>query len=246
MRKPVNGQYSAKLKAIRPFVNFDYDLRKPLHSSQKRKINRYFEAIKEASAGGKKVYRSRNKKRVRAVQRAADNEFQNLPDVKVAFYDSPPGNPRRVRFTDDGRVRFNAANFNMEEILIPASRLATDPENAVNEAIEENGTPAKFFQVKTGKHRSTRIESRNTIGDLVARWVEEYSPSDTDPETLENGQSINHRWENWLHGLWALETTNQNDLEKFALAENKRKAAASRKADKLRKRINRATKNKRR
>jgi hypothetical protein len=57
----INTIHAQRLKAIRPFIDFNYDLRKPLSKYQKAKIKTYYDEIDQLTARPNKVYRPRKK-----------------------------------------------------------------------------------------------------------------------------------------------------------------------------------------
>lgn len=212
-RRPVNGDYSAKLRAIRRYVDFDYDLRKPLAPSQKRKIARYAEALREISARSNKVYRSQDIRRVREVQKLSRNEFENLPGFRVAFVESPEANPVKVRLTKKGKPRLVAQFFEMGFIPFNPRGLAESPEDETKRAMSQS--PSKFFRVSTGKFSIATAFDRNILPGEVAKLVSRYDVDAKDPTKLAGGKSLNHHYSRWLNGVISLEVKNQSDLEDF-------------------------------
>lgn len=228
-RRPVNGDYSAKLRAIRSYVDFDYDLRRKLSSAAKRKINRYAAALQEISARSNSVYRGRDIKRVREVQKLSRNEFDTLPGFRVAFVESPRANPVKVRISKSGKVRLVAKFFELEYIAFDPRRLAESPEDETKRAMSES--PAKWFRVSTGKFSIATAYDRNVLPAEVAKLVSRYDIDAKDPSRLVSGKSLNHHYSRWLNGIISLEVQNQTELEDFL-----RKDAADKQHRKARKR----------
>ena len=233
-RVPVNKEYSQKLKAIRPFVDFNYDLRKPLHSSQKAKINRYFEAINEIQARPNKVFRSKNRDRVRAVQEYGRNDFGNLPGIKVAFYESPAANPVTIKFRDD-KLTAKSKFFDIGYIPFDKDQLITDPEREIQRATDQ-AKNAKWFRIAAGPFTIASPASRDLIADTVLQLMNRYAK-----DSEKAGKDNNHYFGNWLNGLMPMRVKNQKELSQFLIDENRQKQKIKRD----RKRAKRRAKNRR-
>lgn len=220
-RKAVNKEYSAKMRALRSYVDFNYDLRKPLASAQKAQINRYYEALYALQARHNVIYRTKNKKRLKEVQRLGRNEFDNLPRFKVALIESPPSNPTRVRFTKKGKPRLVSKFFNMGFLDFDMRRLVKDPDSEIARVLAQSR--ARFFQIATGKFHSRGIFSRSRVSPRVREWMYKYSPSAENPNVLNSGGDLNHRFERWMHGLIEIDLRNQDEVMQFLRKENELK-----------------------
>lgn len=216
MANKLNKIYSDRLKAIRSFVDFDYDLRKPLHSSQKAKINKYYNAIDQIQARGNKVYRSRNRKRVQAVQRAGRNEFENLSQMKVAFIPSSNANPAKVRFVGD-KVKIRHENFDETYIEFNMENLARNPEAEITRALKKAPKAAKWFRVNAGKFTIAQPRVKARVIPFILNLQKKYNDSS------DNGKLANNNWRNWLNGITTVETKNQTELKDFLLKESAEK-----------------------
>lgn len=236
-RRPVNGDYSAKLRAIRAYVDFDYDLRHKLPSAAKRKINRYAAALQEISARSNVVYRGRDIKRVREVQKLSRNEFDNLPGFRVAFVESPPANPVKVRITKRGKARLVARHFALDYIPFNAKRLAQSPEDETKRAMAQS--PARWFRISTGKFSIATAYDRNVLPAEVGKLVARYDTDAKDPTKVVAGKSINHHYSRWLNGLISLEVRNQTDLEEFLRKDAKARDARAEQRKRQRRKIRR-------
>jgi len=217
-RQPINKEYSKKLKAIRSFVDFDYDLRKPLHPNSKAKINKYFEAINAIEARPNKVYRSKNKKRVKDVQEFGRNGFEKLPGIKVAFYESTAANPIKLRFDKKG-IHAHGEFFDIRYVPFHLQKLLDNPEKEIDRALNSDGSKgAKFFRVAVGDggqysiaSPASRDQVQNVVGDLMKKYVK----NDSD------GKPKNNYWGNWLHGLLPMTARNQTEVLTFMKKEGK-------------------------
>src|SRR4051812_16427516 len=97
----LNGISAQRLKEIRRFVEFDYDLRKPLTKSAKSKIKRYHDEITALTNRPYQVFRPRSKQHLREAQEFAQHE-QFLPKLRVAFIPTDGANKVELKFTKKG------------------------------------------------------------------------------------------------------------------------------------------------
>ena len=216
MTKKVNGIYSDRLKAIRSFVDFNYDLRKPLASGQKAKINRYFEALDRINARGNKVYRSANKARVRTVQQAGRNGFEKLPGFKVGFYPTTKANPATLRFRN-GQLKIQHRNFNEQVIFFDMAALAVDTDAEIERALNTANKKAKWFRIMAGEFNIAQPRTEPLVASFIKKLQNQYSAVD------DTGKFANNNWRNWLLGVITLESRNQTELENFLRSESKEK-----------------------
>ena len=219
-RQPLNREYSNKLKAIRSFVNFDYDLRKPLHGNSKRKIDRYFEAINAIQARPNKVYRSKNKKRVKEVQGFGRNGFDELPGIKVAFYESPNANPVKLRFTKTG-LTAHGKYFDIRYVPFDIPNLIQNPHEEIERALNDPGTKgADWFRIAVGEDGQYSIASprkRASVKGFIGQLMNKYVQFD------DAGKENNNYWGNWMHGLLPMTAKNQTQVHEFLRKESKQK-----------------------
>ena len=217
-RVPINKEYSKKLKAIRSYVSFDYDLRKPLHSSQKAKINKYFDAINSIQARPNKVYRSKNKKRVKTVQEFGRNGFDNLPDIKVAFYETSEANPVKLRFDKKG-LQAHGEYFDIRYVPFDLPALLDNPDAEIQRVLNDPGTKgADWFRVAVGKNGEYSIASpriRDNVPGFIQYLMNKYQKTD------ESGKELNNYWGNWMHGLLPMTAKNQSEVLTFLNKEAK-------------------------
>lgn len=198
------------LKAIRPFVNFNYDLTKPLAPASKGKIRRYFEHLEALSARDNQIYRARKKSNLRRVQEAAQNEMGAFPDFKVAFVPKNK-NVGRIKI----KIRKNDVVFEGEKtsrnfIPLDPQSLATDPIPTVAKAVRRHDS-YDFFRVAAGMYEIPTGWARDAAEDLmaedIARLINRYSPNPNNPgflNTTKDGKPAHvedHLWSQWLTGI---------------------------------------------
>lgn len=237
-RRSVNRDYSDKLRAIRKYVEFDFDLRKPLASSQKRKINRYYDAIYAIQARANHVFRSSDKARVRTVQRYSRNEFEALPQIKVAFMEYNDGNTiEKIRFNERGEVSVTYKYFRMDFLEFDQERLAVDPDAEIAETLDR-AEPAFTYRIAAGKYSIERPRSREQLPDEIKRLMNRYGMDPTLRAHKDEAAAENHKWENWLTGVIPLYVRNQDELREFRQRdeEMRRKRQKQRKAEREKRR----------
>lgn len=217
-KRTVNKEYSDKLKSIRSYVNFDYDLRKPLHANSKRKIDRYFDAIHAIQARPNKVYRSKNKQRVKEVQEFGRNGFEGLPGITVGFYESSKANPITLRFDKKGLVA-KGKYFDIRYVPFRLKQLVENPDKELKRALADPGAQgANWFRVAVGEGGQYSIPSptsRNTVANNVKRLMTQYS------DVKDNGEKAANHYTKWLHGLLPMTAKNQTEVAEFLRKEGR-------------------------
>lgn len=203
--KRARGQkqlHASRLKAIRPFVNFNYDLRKPLSTAAKRKIKEYHDEVEALTNRPYQVFRPRTRAHLEEAQAFAQHE-KKLPDLKVAFLPTDGMHRMRVKFTEHG-IRARTKNVTVTDVKLSRRQLLIDPEKHVNERIF--GNPAKQFTVQAGRYEIPRPYLPETVAKGVAKLVAAYSD-----------KTSNHYFGRWLHGLKAYQFTQQGTLQEYLI-----------------------------
>jgi hypothetical protein len=192
--------HSARLKSIRPFVDFDYDLRKPLTTAAKRKIKKYADEISALTNRPYQVFRPRSRKHLQQAQAFAQHG-EKLPGLKVAFLPTDGNHRMQLRFTRGG-VKGKTKNVIMSDVPLSIRKLLADPEAHVNARIA--GNPAKQYTIQAGRYEIPRPYLPSTVARAVAKFVSAYSD-----------QESNHYFGNWLHGLKAYQFAEQGTLGEY-------------------------------
>lgn len=238
-RRPLNRDYSAKLKSIRSFVTFDYDLRKPLTKAAKRKINRYYQHIDALQARANKIYRSSNKERVRKVQTMERNELDSFPAVKVAFIESSPANPaERVFFDKDGRAHVRRKYFEMKFIEFDKVELATNPDEEIERALAVE-PPAFAYRIAASIYSIASTATRDRIPSKIKELQTRYGADIETRFHKDEKKAANHHWKNWLNGLIPMYLRNQNELDSFLIEDEKERRKRKRKRAAKRRKVKR-------
>lgn len=199
--------HAQRLKEIRRFVDFDYDLRKPLTESAKRKIKKYHDEIQALTNRPYQVFRPRQARHLREAQEFAQHE-KLLPGLKVAFVPTDGTNRVKLRFTKKGVVG-QTKHVTIRDVKLSVAQLLINPEKHVNERIQ--GNPAKQFTVQAGRYEIPQPYLPSTIGKAVARLVSRYGQAGgVNPDN-------NHYFGRWLHGLKAYEFEAQAGLQEYLI-----------------------------
>lgn len=201
MKKNKNLEYANKLKQIRPFVEFNFNINSVkagnISPADKRKITKYYNVIKEQAQKIHYVYRPRNKQRLKTARKFAD--MPNLPQLKnVVFLPTEEPNVKpKLNFSKNNKqieveenfVKSRIAYFNKEKLI-------EDPTAEVQRAIKKL-PDAKQFTVRCGKFESIKshlMGGKDKIVDVVIKLQNTYQNS-----------------EDWLNGLIGYEFKNQKD-----------------------------------
>lgn len=189
-----------RMKQIRPFVNFNYDLRKPLPKSAQRKIKKYSDEISALTNRPYQVFRARSKQHLYEAQAFAQHG-EKLPGLKVAFLPTDGSHKMQLRFGKRG-VTGKTKNVIMSDVRLSIRQLLADPEGHVNARIL--GNPAKQFTIQAGRYEIPRPYLPGTVARAVAKLVSAYSDEES-----------NHYFGNWLHGLKAYQFAEQGTLGEY-------------------------------
>lgn len=195
--------HAQRLKQIRPFINFDYDLRKSLSNSAKRKIKRYFDEIDALTNRPYQVYRPRRKDHLREAQEFAQHATR-LPALKVAFIPTS-GAPVKLSFNKRG-VTARSGHVATTDIRLSKRGLINDAKGYTTFKVATR-PDSQQFTVQAGRYEIAQPYPKYAIPDAVARLCATYS----NPED-------NHYFGNWLHGLKAYTFHDQAELFEYFAA----------------------------
>jgi len=206
----INGIHAQRLKQIRKFVDFDFDLRKPLSKYQKAKIKKYHHEIDALPSRPYHAYRSKDKKRLQRAQEFAQHE-KRLPGLKVAFIPTDGEHRPKIRVNKKGEITATTDHVITRGLELDTFELLENPVEHVNAVIA--GHPdAKSFTVKAGRFEIPQPHSRATIANYVARLTARYYAG-----------AGHHYHGNWLHGLSSHQFKNQADFNDYNKTKNANK-----------------------
>lgn len=216
--------HSQRLKSIRPFVDFDYDLRRPLTKYAKSKIKKYFDIVDNLTSHPTYLYRPRNKDRLRIAQEYGGGHDKH---IKVAFIPTADEKPKLL-FNKSGMVvREKYITTRFGEFDIDA--LIQDHKKEVRR-VTKKFRKAKRFKIAAGPHMIENTYSASIIPDEVDDLMQKYK-----------NEEANNYFGNWMRGLYAFEFQNQLDKDSAERIRDREKA----KIKKAREKARRKTQNKR-
>ena len=207
--------HAQRMKEIRSFVNFDFDLRKELTPYQKSKIKKYHDEITALTARPYQVYRSKDKTRLSKVQKFAQHEKQ-LAGLKVAFVPTNGKDKAVIKISKKGQVTASTHHITTRLLELDTDELLNDPKAHVNKVITRDKA-AKRFSVLAGRYEIPVTLDRGLVAEYVANLTAKYS-----------NDAANNYHGNWLHGLAAHHYKNQDDFSDYMREKQKAKLNSQR------------------
>ena len=206
--------YAQRLKAIRPFVSFNYDLRKPLSSAAKAQITSYYEYIQKLTVRQHQVYRSTNEDNLRAVQRFAQHDPKRFKKLKVAFVPNAGAERMKLSIDKDGRVHGKTSKISQVEIPFDPLLLAEAEDNGeaedyIDECIDA-APRAKRYVVQAGEFEVPSARSREFITEYVKDLMSRYGADKHDPD-----KHSSHYYGNWMFGLTGYNFHDQSQMDEY-------------------------------
>jgi hypothetical protein len=223
--------HSQRLKSIRKYVDFDYDLRKELTPYQKKKVKKYFDEVNELTARPFQVYRSKNKKRLETVQGAAQHT-NKLKGLKVAFIPTNGEEKLKVQFDKKGKVKLKGKYVTTTPIEFDMDLFIDNPvEETIRRLKDDSG---KAYTVQAGPHEIPTSHSKALLPDYINILTSKYT------ELNEDGSDNNHYFGNWLFGVNSHVFDNQTNIQDYldTKQKNKKKLQKKRRNEKRRNKRN--------
>ena len=204
----MNGIHAERLKEIRRFVSFNYDLRKPLSQYEKRKIKRYYEEISAITnrPGETRVYRARRQDHRETVQAAVgmDKSLSELKTVPITAAEKTA-----VEFSGK-KLKFKTEHVTKEFHPATPEELIANVRGLTNRILAD-APGAKSFSPASNSMETRKSASRSKLFQTLMFILNVYDPS----------LSI------WFNGVWAYYFKRQADFDEykaaFADAQKKRK-----------------------
>jgi hypothetical protein len=212
------NDYSDKLKELRPFISFDFDLRKKLKPSEKAKITKYYKRLETAKGQAYRVYRTKNKKTLKILNKISS---LNLPGFKVAIIPNPdPENRYSVKIKNGSPIFYNRSG---EKIYIEFNKtnLIENPEKEINAALSKaNGNT---FAIACGEFEYfIRYASKDNVKTQILKFINEY-----------DDKNSNHYFGRWLNGIYSIKIKNQTKMDAEMIKASIYRAATKNKRKKL-------------
>lgn len=207
-----NNIHIERLKAIRPFVNFNYNLKDikagKLSAHAKRKIKLYFDSITEATSQPTYAYKPRNKSHRDAAFDYANQD--NLKGLKVVFIPVPmQGMKPELKFNKNG-LTVKTGYVSASHVTFNKMALVQNREKEVERALSKFPEKYKRFTVQCGKFERLVSSDRDSVDRQVMRLMEKYDDKEK-----------NNYFGKWLNGLFAYEFDNQADPNSFMAAKSR-------------------------
>ena len=155
--------------ALRAFVNFNYDLRKPLNSKQKAKITNAFREVQELAAQPHQIYRPRNKENLEIAQRQSAG--RPLKNFRVAFIGNT-GHKGKVQIRSNGTVTVKSENLITNSPLFSPKKFARDPIAEIMRTARAAG--GKRFAIRVGKYRTLATYDLPSLIKELEKWKAKY------------------------------------------------------------------------
>lgn len=218
----INGIHAQRLKEIRPFITFNYDLRTKLSASNKRTIKKYHDAINQLTARPNRVFRPRRRDHLKTAKQFAQHP-KGLPGLKVAFIPLADKDAKIV-FDKKRRLVVKTRHVSTHDIQFDFNLLVDDPVKHINDLVNEHPN-AKAFTIKADEHEIPGSFSRSMLSQGVIELMEKYGEV-----------SSNNYFGNWLFGAKAHTFKNQSDFNSFTRVKEKKRNELKRARDAARKR----------
>ena len=222
MKNKVN--HNERMKALRPFVSFNYDLRKPLSPQSKAKINKYYKYVVETQQESAQtiVYRPRRKDHLQKAKNAAGTP-RGLKDLKVAFVPTL-GEETKITYNAQGEIKFKSKHVDKTFIEFdPIELVLPDAENYVRSIMDAHDF--KTYAITFGEHLSPGY-LKETAVEQVLKLATKY-----DVKGKKN-------YKNWLFGVEGLTFKKQADAGKYLKSRNEAATQRKRETVKLNKKKN--------
>ena len=211
------AEYRAKTRALRTFANGfsaseGYDLRKPLSSAKKAKINRYFEEYERLTSRPHYKYTPRKKSRLETAQKFSQHD-PGFKGVRSAYIITDGEEVPEIRFTkDESKMYFKFGPMKVAPLFIDPMALATDIKSAV-ETVTEGFPENTLYTVMAG---AFEIYGQFNSASSIVGKIEQLQSMYSDPFK-------NNYWENWLTGIKAYETDDTVDIADYIQIQSKRR-----------------------
>ena len=202
------------MKDIRPFVTFDYNLRKPLSEAAKRKIAKYHSQIEKLNVPGREFYKvnvrhaGERAGKIKSLQRVGQEEY--LPELKGAFIPKGEG-PVEVKWRGN-RPIIETEYIRHQFFPFNPRKLAKDADKEINAAILDD--TAKQYTIAAGDNEIPHTMIRSSVNKHVKELMAKYDGVTVLPGRTKQ-RAKNQNWRNWLSGVHAYNFTSQGDYKEY-------------------------------
>lgn len=149
MKKPA-AAIKSQMRELRPFVSFNYDLRRKIAPQSIAKIRRYNQELQRLKSYPTiKYYRPRAKPRIKAAKKISILEPEYQKQFKVVpLADIPP--TAKIKFRKDKLIGITE-KLDVLQVPFSVSRYLRNPEKYI-EYIKKQYPDYNSFRIKAGKH----------------------------------------------------------------------------------------------
>lgn len=201
-----------QVKEMRPFMRKlkGIDLRSDISASQRAYIKKAWVEYQELTARPFKIYRTKNKKRLKIAQTYSRHE-KGAPVFDVAFI--PSADPKaKIKFKRDG-MEIQSKYVKEKFLFFDLKKLADNPKQEIERTLARN-PDAKQFIIMAGKYLYNGGLPRSLVEEKVINMMSRYSPGGAG--YAKRGE--NSRWENWLFGVVSFEAKEQVSIDEYRKA----------------------------
>lgn len=180
-----------------------YDLRavkkrglKALTPYQRRKLNRYYDIIRESTRRPHVKIKDKNKRRLRELQEYA--QHQDFPQgLKFAFIPANPNDSFNIEWDGDKIKHVKQGGTIRKKYDFDLQRIMRGVEREFNRVVGENPPKNEFFMVQAGEHLIyDEALQKNSVIKKIKKLMEKYNARDFD------AQDKNSKYyKNWMGGL---------------------------------------------
>lgn len=207
-----------------------YDLRKinDWSPAQKAKVTRMFKVVDKLTSRPYQVYKSRDPRRLKQVQKAAQHdEFPR--GLKVAFVPTSAQAERvKVKVSKTGKVKFKQGSIareiiDFENYGYSPEQLAIDPVGVIRDVTTR--APANRYKIQAGEHEVNQGSSIRGMGSswtadklpiAISKMINQYSADRFDPEDKNSSY-----YGNWLFGVVAYNFDEYTNYQNYQAAYNR-------------------------
>lgn len=211
-----------RLKAIRPYVNFNYNINQikkgNLNSYDKRKIKEYYDELKELTSQPRYKYRPKSKQREKLAREFTGQS--NRSGFKYILLPADEQNKKpKLKFNKDS-LKIEFENVITGFIPIDKDLFIKDPRKAAQKAIKQSPN-ANGYGLHLGQFESINyVGNANYIEEEIVRFANDYKAK---------------RISEWLTGIHAHNFNKQADFSDYLNAKDKARKDHQRKRANARK-----------
>jgi hypothetical protein len=211
--------FKERVKLIRPYVDFDYNLTHGKNGAlkhepsayAKRKVKQYAEEIAALKNRPFQVYRPRTPSHLREAQEFAQHE-KFLPGIKVAFIPSDGKSHVRIKFTKKG-IKSTVNGITSQIVPLSERGLRGDAADYVRQRIA--GNSATQYTILAGKYEIPSAYLPQSLPGVVAKLVAKYGGAEKGDSRRDAKIKNDHHWRHWLKSVKAHKFSGEDALNDY-------------------------------